>query len=151
MFFQKVFHVHSPLAETKRQLGQLTKLRSRLPGLNKAVITADGVAQFECAVEEGLALHAVLVELPTDEANQVLFKSTVGNVRVAGLLELSAIRPEVTEVQLTLEYSLRSFAGRVLDLCTRKVERYVDDSLRALERCLNGEQRFSAPQPQWAN
>lgn len=138
MFFHKVFHIHQPLAETRRQLTQLATLRSRVPGLKKAVITADGVAQFECEVDPQLDLHAVLVELPSQDENHVLFQSTLGNVQVAGMLALCPITPGVTEVQLTVEYTLRSLVARALDFCTKRVERYVESSLRALQSCLNG-------------
>jgi hypothetical protein len=107
--------------------------------LKKAIITADGVAEFECEVDSQLDLQAVLVELPSDDQNQVLFQSTVGNVRVAGMLELSPIKPGVTEVQLTVEYTLCSLVARAVDFCTKRVERYVEGALRSLQACLNGD------------
>src|SRR4051812_18009824 len=139
MFFHKVFHIHQPLAETRRQLTQLATFRSRLPGLKKAIISADGVAEFECSVDRQLELQAVLVELPTDDANELLFQSTVGNVRVAGMLALCPIKPGVTEVQLTVEDTLCSLVARALDFCTKRVERYVEGALRSLQACLNGD------------
>jgi hypothetical protein len=139
MFFHKVFHIHQPLAETRRQLTQLATFRSRLPGLKKAIVSADGVAEFECEVDPQLELQAVLVELPTDDANQLLFRSTVGNVRVAGMLALCPIKPGVTEVQLTVDYTLESLLARALDFCTKRVERYVEGALRSLQACLNGD------------
>jgi hypothetical protein len=138
MFFHKVFHIHQPLAETRRQLTQLATFRSRLPGLKKAIVSADGVAEFECEVDQQLDLQAVLVELPTDDANQLLFRSTVGNVRVAGMLALCPIKPGVTEVQLTVDYTLHSLVARALEFCTKRVERYVESALRSLQECLNG-------------
>jgi hypothetical protein len=159
MFFQKVFHVRQPLVETRRQLTSLASFRGRLPGLKKAEVSKAG-AQIECTVDPRLDLHAILVELPTDEENQVVFQSTVGNVRVAGLIALTAIRPGVTEVMLAVDYSLCSIAGKLVDFCTRCVERYVENLLRALQGCLNGDQpgacrqvqeQLSAPTPQLAH
>jgi hypothetical protein len=139
MFFQKVFHVHQSLSETRQQLTRVGAYRTRLPGLKKAFITADGVAQFECAVDPRLDLHAVIVELPTDEENAVLFHSTVGNVRIAGMIALAPVRPGLTEVRLTVDYCIRSLVARVIDFCTRRVERYVEETLRSLQGCLNGD------------
>jgi hypothetical protein len=139
MFFQKVFHVHKPLAETRRQLSRVAAFRAQLPGVKKAVFTADGVAQFECEVDPFYAMHAVLVELPCEEENAVLFHSTVGNVRVAGMVALCPIRPGLTEVRITVDYCLRSLLARTLDFFTHRVEHYVDKALHALQECVDSQ------------
>src|SRR4051794_26728528 len=108
MFIQKIFHVHSPLAETKTRLSRVQAYRAHLQGVRKALVTAEGVGQFDCALSRGLRAHCVLVELPTGEENQILFKSTTGNVNLAGVIEFVPIRENLTEVQLTIEYGFRS-------------------------------------------
>ena len=138
MFIQKVFHVHQGIDETKAALAAVHRYRRSLDGVQKAVITEDGVAQFDCAVPHGMRTHCVIAELPTPDANQVLFHSTAGNIAVSGLIEYVAIRPDCTEVQLTLEYSFKSPLYKVADFATHSVERFINCQLRRIEGHLAG-------------
>lgn len=138
MLLQKIIHVHQGLEDTKTRLANLHNYRRHLEGVQKALITADGVAQFDCTMHNGFRAHFVLVELPTSEENQVFFRSTAGNVEIAGLIEFVEIRAGLTEVQLTLEYSLRSPIHKLLDSVTGSVERFLNQQLRRLQAVLDG-------------
>jgi hypothetical protein len=80
----------------------------------------------------------VAVELPAEEDHQLLFKSTAGNVEVAGLIEFYEIRPELTEVQLTLEFSITSTFHSVINGLTAAFEHYLNRQIRRLQAALNG-------------
>lgn len=138
MLLQKIIHVHQGIEETKRRLANLHNYRRHFEGVQKALITADGVAQFDCTVANGFRAHFVLVELPTSDENQVFFRSTAGNMEVAGLIEFFEIRPGLTEVQLTLEYSIKSPVHSVVDRLGGGVERFVNRQLRRLQAVLDG-------------
>jgi hypothetical protein len=138
MFIQKIIHVHHSLAETKAVLGRLQNFRPWLEGVNKATMTADGIGQFDCEVSEGVHWHAVVAQLPTEEADSVLFHSTAGNLKLAGLVEFCEVRPGVTEVQLVVQYAPVSFWLRCTEMCTRQFEHYIERQLRALQACLDG-------------
>ena len=138
MLLQKIIHVHQGIEETKARLSNLHSYRRHFEGVHKALITADGVAQFDCNVTNGFRAHFVLVELPTTEDNQVFFRSTAGNMEVAGLIEFFEIRPGLTEVQLTLEYSIKSPVHKLLDRLTSGTERFVNRQLRRLQAVLDG-------------
>lgn len=138
MFIQKIFHVHHSLSETKARLGNLHSYRRHLEGVQKALITADGVAQFDFVAPTGFRGHFVAVELPAEEDHQLLFKSTAGNVDVAGLIEFYEVRPGLTEVQLTLEYSLSSTFHSVINSLTAAFEHYLNRQIRQLQAALNG-------------
>lgn len=138
MLLQKIIHVHQGIEETKRRLANLHSFRRHFEGVQKALITADGVAQFDCTIANGFRAHFVLVELPTSEENQVFFRSTAGNMDVAGLIEFFEIRPGLTEVQLTLEYSIKSPFHGIIDSITGGVERFVNRQLRRLQAVLDG-------------
>jgi hypothetical protein len=140
MLIQKIFHVHQGLEETKARLAHVQNYRQYLEGVRKAVITEDGVAQFDCVLPDGgFRAHMVLVELPTQDENQVLFRSTAGNVEVSGLLEFFPIKDNLTEVQLTLDYSLRSPFASIFNAFTAPLERFMNRQLRRLQEILNGE------------
>ena len=133
MLIQKIFHVHSPVSEAKARLSRMHAFRGQLPDVETAVVTADGIGQFACALSHGLRAHCVLVELPTEDANQVLFHSTTGNVKLAGLVEYVAIRENLTEVQLTLDYGFCSPVQTLLDRLFRTVDRFFQRQLAALQ------------------
>lgn len=140
MLIQKIFHVRQDLQETKARLAHVQSYRPYLDGVRKAVITEDGVAQFDCVLPEGnFRAHLVLVELPTSDDNQVLFRSTAGNVELSGLIEFFPIKENLTEVQLTLEYSLSSPVHSIFNLFTASMERLVNRQLRRVQGILNGE------------
>src|SRR4051794_10117202 len=108
MLIQKIFHLPHNASEARARLARIHALRKLLPGLGKAVMNADGVAQFDCRLAHGVRAHCVVVALPTPQSDQVLFKSTAGNIRVAGLIEFVPVRKNLTEVQLTIEYAFSS-------------------------------------------
>ena len=138
MLLQKIIHVHQGIEETKSRLANLNQFRRHFEGVQKALITADGVAQFDCTMANGFRVHFVLVELPTSEENQVFFRSTAGNIELAGLTEFFEIRPGLTEVQLTLEYSIKSPVHSLVDRLTGGVEHFVNRQLRRLQAVLDG-------------
>jgi hypothetical protein len=138
MVLQKIIHVRQGLEETKARLSNLHNFRRHFEGVQKALITADGTAQFDCTMPNGFRAHFVLVELPTSDANQVFFRSSAGNMDLAGLIEFFEIRPGLTEVQLTLEYSIKSPVHSFVDSMTGSVERFVNRQLRRLQAVLDG-------------
>jgi hypothetical protein len=140
MLIQKIFHVHQGLQETKERLAHVQNYRQYLDGVRKAVITEDGVAQFDCVIPDGgFRAHLVLVELPTTDENQVLFRSTAGNIELSGLIEFFPIKDNLTEVQLTVEYSLRSPVHSIFNAFTSSLERFMNRQLRRVQGILNGE------------
>lgn len=138
MFIQKVLHIHRSLDETRAQLSNLASFRRQLPGVEKAVITEDGVAQFDCVLPRGLRVHCVLVELPTNDPNQLLFQSTTGNVELSGLIEFTPVRENLTEVQITMEYTLESPMAAVCDRLFRCVEQFFHRQLAAAQVQVEG-------------
>lgn len=145
MFIQKIFHIHQSVDETKSRLSNLQIYRRHLEGFKKAIVTADGVAQFDGVTSNGFHAHAVVVELPTEEPNQVLFSSTAGNVELAGLLEFFPVKDDLTEVQLTLEYAIKSPVHSVLDAVTASMERFISKGIANLAAAVNGSPNVAVP------
>lgn len=138
MFIQKVLHIHRSLDDTRAQLANLASFRRQLPGVETAVITEDGVGQFDCVLPRGLRVHCVLVELPTADPNQILFQSTTGNVDLSGLIEFTPVRDCLTEVTITLEYGFKSPLAAMLDRLFRCVERFFQRQLTAAQVQVEG-------------
>ncbi len=137
MLIQKVFHVRHGLEETKAALKNVHLYRRQLDGMKKAVLTRDGVAQFDCEMPSGVHAHCVVAELPTDDPNQALFQSTAGNLEIAGLIEFIPVRDNLTEVQLTFEYSFKSVVHALLDRLTNCTEEFLIAQLQRLQDWLD--------------
>jgi hypothetical protein len=134
MLLQKTFHLHLSLDEARAALTDLQNARNVLSGVRQATVTTEGALRLECAMGRGLLAHVELTGLATDEEDQMLFRSTEGNIEVAGLVELFEVRPNCTEVQLTLDYTLKSSVHRFLDATAGVVDRYVNRQLAILEQ-----------------
>ncbi len=141
MLIQKVFHVHLPISEAKEALANVHFYRRHLEGVKKAVLTSDGVGQFDCEMPNGYHAHCVLVELPTEEPNISLFQSTAGNLEVSGLVEFVPVRDNFTEVQLTVEYTFKSTIHALVDAMTNGAEQFLNRQLARLESWLDGAQQ----------
>lgn len=138
MLIQKIFHVHRNSADTKAALTGIRLFRRDPAGGKKTILTVDGVGQFDCEMPTGFRARCVLAELPASDPNQALFHSVEGNLEVAGLIEFIPIRENLTEVQLTLEYSIKSTFHSLLDCVTHSTEHFIDRQLERLEYWLDG-------------
>ena len=139
MLIQKIFHVHQGLEETEKHLGDLHSLRRVLQGVELAV--GNGSAHVEFVTGAGFRGDMELVQLPCDEPNQRLFRSANGNIDLCGLIELYPVRPDLTEVQLTVEYAIKSPMYSLLDTITSSVDRFVNRQLRRVQAQFVGASR----------
>jgi hypothetical protein len=137
MFIQKVFHIHRGLEEAKAVLKNVDLYGRELDGMKKAEITPDGAAQLECEMPSGLRTRCVICEVPTDQPNQALFRSTAGNMEICGLIEFIPIRAQLTEVQLTLDYAFESTIHSLIDRVTHDTDKFVNHLLERLLAWLN--------------
>ena len=142
MLIQKVFHVHQNTEETKTRLANLHGYRRELEGFRKAVVTADGVGHFDFTTGNGFEAQFSAAELPSEDPDQVLFQSTEGNIEVAGMIEFVAIRENLTEVQITLDYTIKSPIHSILDAVTASVDRFVNQQLRRIQGHFEGVRTF---------
>ncbi len=137
MQLEKIFHVHQSLSETQSRLASVTSYRRHLDGVTKAMI-CDGTAQFRFEPGLGYSINVDLLELAGKTPGQILFRSTSGNIEVAGMIEFFAIREQVTEVVLTLDYQLSAPLARVVDNLTHVMDRFLDVQLRRLQAHFEG-------------
>lgn len=142
MLLEKIFHLHQPIYETRSRLVALAAYRRQLDRVSKAVITADGVAHFRFEPGLGYTLFVDLVEIPNETPERILFHSVGGNIEMAGAIEYFAIRENVTEVVLTVDYHLNASLARAVDSLTKVVERFFDVQLRRMQAHFEGVGNF---------
>ena len=106
------------------------------------MITADGVGHFDLTTGNGFEAQFSVVELPSENPDQVLFQSTEGNIDLAGMIEFIPVRDNLTEVQITLDYAIKSPIHSVLDAVTASVDRFVNQQLRRIQGHFEGVRTF---------
>lgn len=136
MLIQKTFHLHLVREEAQARLLNLAEYCSELAGVETAARTPDGAAHFIFRLPWGFRADVELVALPGDFPGQTLFRSRRGNIDVLGVLEYFQIRPTLTEVVLTLDYTIGPLCARWIDRAAHGLDRFLNRELAALERAL---------------
>lgn len=133
MLIQKTFHLHFMQEVARARLANPAGYRWRFVGVEVAEVAADGKAHFVFRLPCGLRVDVELVKLPGENPAQTIFGSSRGNVAVLGVLEYFPIRPGLTEVVLTLDYTICSPVFRLMDYLTHSVDRFLNRQLERLE------------------
>ncbi len=144
MLIQKIFHVHKPLSETRYRLYNIASYRRQLEGVEKAMITADGIAHFQIEPSFGYDVVADLIELPNSTQERLLFGSISGNIDVAGVVEFYEVRENLTEIVLTIDYQLKNALARVVDSLTGSIDHFLNEQLVRLQTHFDGIGTFTS-------
>jgi hypothetical protein len=133
MLIQKTFHLGMKGEIARGKLLNLREYRNELVDVEQATVDAEGVAHFDFHLSYGLRGKVDLVRAPGDNPAQLLFRSRGGNLDVLGVLECFEIKPDLTEIVLTLDYSFISPVARLVDYLSRSMERFIDEQLERIE------------------
>jgi hypothetical protein len=133
MLIQKIFHIRLNLLETKSRLLALHREEQGWQDVEVGKITPDGRTQLRFKPADGFQAQVELLALPSENPCHTLFRSTGGDVEVTGLIEFVPIRSNVTEVQLTIDYNIKSPLHRLLDRVTASFDRFLNRQLRRIE------------------
>jgi hypothetical protein len=134
MLIQKVFHIRRPLVETQTRLSNSQDFSDRFCILDAGSRSAEGRPSWDSMSMLGLQGPLDLELLPTDDKNQVLFRSTRAEMELCGLMELLPVRDHLTEVQLTLDYEIQSPWRRALDRVLGFMNRRVNHQILKMKR-----------------
>ncbi len=130
MFIDKIFHLRQPVAEARRRLRELDMWTAWVEDAEvRCWMSGEGVGRVEFGTN-GDRMSADIEELAGEDPNQILFRSVRGDLELAGILELVAIRPDLTEVTLTLDYEPARGVRRVVVA----VDAFLDRQLARIER-----------------
>jgi len=151
MLTTKIFHLHQPMDEARSSLRDLRTWNNSPHDaeIKCSAARAGGIAQFEFRTPTGQRLCADIEEVPGGEPNNILFRSVGGDVELAGLVEFFQIRPNLTEVVLTLDYEPESPLQKAFETIASAVDRFLNRQLarieqaRAADRAAGWSQRFA--------
>ncbi len=134
MLIQKTFHLGMKKEVARERLFHVREYRHELPGVELAVTAAAAEAvHFAFRLAGGVRARVELVRAEGDNPAQTLFRSRDGNLDVLGVLEFFEIKPDLTEVVLTLDYSFRSPVFQAVDYLLHGMERFIDRQIGSIE------------------
>lgn len=137
MIIQKTFHLPALREAAQARLANLTDYRPQLARVDLAVLTPEGRAHFVFRLPGcGFRADVELVKIPGGTPGQILFRSNGGNIEVLGVLEYFQIRPGLTEIVLTVDYTIRPWVFRVIDRLAHGMDHFLNLQLERLEAAL---------------
>jgi uncharacterized membrane protein len=134
MILHKLFHTNHSAEDTQRILFNLESYRDRLPGVEQADFTGHGISHWSFRMPFGAHLHAVMTETLENDGRSLVFKSLDGNLEAFGMISFHEIRPNLTEVEITFDYQLRSPVLRVLDRMFHFSDRFICQQLQHIRQ-----------------
>ena len=134
MLIQKSFHLHMLKEEAQSRLANLAGYRRQFANVEIAVVSPEGgEAHFVFRLPWGFRGDVRLVQVPSENPAQMLFRSSHGNIKVLGVLELFEIRRNLTEVILTLDYNIVPPFSRIIDRLGRGLDHFLNRQLQQVE------------------
>jgi len=137
MLIQKTFHLWMARQTAKEKLSDLGEYNRFLAGVEEARLDPEGLAHFRCRLPGGFRARLDVAEIPGKNPAQTLFESHEGNMVVTGVVEYFQIKPNLTEVVLTLDYRFRSPIYKAIDYAFSNVDRFLNRQLQLIEAHFN--------------
>ncbi len=144
MMLHKIFHMNQSVSETKRRLSDVRSYRHHLDGLERADQKADGVSQWRLLLPLGFRADFALTTTETEDPNMVVFKSEGGDIDIVGMISFQQIKPNLTEIDITLNYESSSPLFNVLDRALKVGDHFLVNQLRRIRAHFEG---IAAPTP----
>lgn len=143
MLLQKTFHLPAFREAAQARLANLRDYHQQLTNMEVTVVSGEGRAHFVARLPGGFRADVELVRVPGGNSAQTLFRSSRGNIEILGVLEYFQIRPGLTEVVLTLDYTIEPRFFRWLDWVAHNMDRFLNRELAHVEAafCSTGRSR----------
>ena len=139
MILHKIFHLNMSPEQAQMRLANLDTYRHQLGGVERADFPGHGISHWRLRFPLGLKARLVLSEMASEISDGYIFKSLDGNMEVFGAMSFHAIKSNLTEVELMVNYEFRSFPLRMLDRVFGLGERFVVSQLRSVRTHFEGE------------
>ncbi len=144
MFIQKTLHVQKTLEETKSRVLALPFHRRNWDGLQH-VEFRNGAAEVEFEAALGVGIFALIQELPSDNPDEILFHTCDGNISVVGMIGFALVKEGLTEITLTLDYTVQDPLAAFINRITGALDRFLNAQLAIIEPILRGEVKAETP------
>ena len=138
MMLHKIFHMNQSVNETKRRLSNVSSYRHHLDGVEKADVGENGMSHWNLLLPLGFRADFVLSEVASEEPNTIVFKSVDGDLEVMGMVSFHAVKNNLTEVDLVVNYESSSPLFRVLDRMLNVGDHFLINQLRRVRSHFEG-------------
>ncbi len=138
MRIQKTFHILLPITQAQAGLANIHSYRRYLEGVTHASMTAEGEARIDFDAGNGFNASLDVREMPADAPGMVLFGSTGGDMEMAGVLEFFEVKQNLTEVTLTVDYTIQSRLYSAIDFLTSFFDRFVNRQISVIQAHFQG-------------
>lgn len=138
MMLQKTFHMNNSAEETRERLFNIGSYRHHLDGVERAEFTGHGISHWSVLLPLGFKADFVLTEEVSDDRNTVVFKSLDGDFEIVGMIKFYAIKAQLTEVEMTLNYESGSRAFNLLDRMFNLGDYFMLNQLRRVRAHFEG-------------
>ncbi len=138
MMLHKIFHMNQSVSETKRRLANVASYRHHLDGVEKVDASADGLSHWSLQLPLGFRADFVLSEVASDEPNTVVFKSVDGDLEVMGMISFHAVKNNLTEVDLVVNYESASPMFKLVDRMLNVGDHFFNNQLRRVRAHFEG-------------
>ena len=138
MMLHKIFHMNQSVNETKRRLANVSSYRHHLDGVEKADVGENGMSHWRLAMPLGFRADFVLTEVTSGEANTVAFKSVEGDLEIMGMVTFHAVKNNLTEVDLVINYESASPMFNLLDRMLNVGDHFLINQLRRVRAHFEG-------------
>ena len=135
MILHKIFHLHMSVDQARHRLANVQAYRHRLTDIEQVDFSGEGTSHWRVRLPFGFKAEFMLTDVCSDHgAPGWLFKSVEGNVETLGTVSFHAVRPDLAEVELLMNYEICSPLWRAVDAVFHLGERFVVKQLRGLRR-----------------
>lgn len=138
MMLHKIFHMNQSVGETQRRLANVASYRHHLDGVEKVDVSANGMSHWSLQLPLGFRADFVLTEVPSDEPNTVVFKSVDGDLEVMGMISFHAVKNNLTEVDLVVNYESSSPLFKLMDRMLNVGDHFLINQLRRVRAHFEG-------------
>ena len=147
MMLHKIFHMNQSVAETKSRLADVSGYRHHLDGLERAEKKTDGSSHWRLLLPLGFRAEFALTTMATEDPNAIVFKSEGGDLEIVGMVSFQQIKPNLTEVDITVNYESTSPLFNVLDRALKVGDHFLVNQLRRIRAHFEG---IAVPAPRLA-
>src|SRR3954452_23822347 len=138
MLLQKTLHMNQSLDECKHRLASIQSYRRQFVMVTKATVTSSKTVDFSFRGPLGFEAQTVLMTADTDSPDEFALESTGGNIDLMGLVDVTEIRPNCTEVTLAVHYEIKNKLFAWLDRRFKFVDAFVNSELRSIRAHFEG-------------
>lgn len=137
MMLHKIFHMNQSVSETKRRLANVSSYRHHLDGVQQADFSGEGTSNWKLLLPLGFRAEFTLTEANAEE-NTVVFQSSEGDLKITGMVSFHAVKNNLTEVDLVVNYESTSMLFNVLDRMLNIGDHFLVNQLRRVRAHFEG-------------